>query len=317
MPIIAGYLTLGSGFGILMVTNGFRFIQALLMSLFIYAGSLQYIAISLFSVNASFISIALTSLLVNSRHLLYGISMFSKYKNTGIQKPYLIFSLTDETYSLVSDKDDKDYFFTVSLLNHIYWILGTILGALIGNIIPFNTEGLEFVLTALFIVIFTEQWLNNKKHFSAISGLLITIICLLIFGKDNFLIPSMIFIIVALMFNKKIEESKKPMNNTYVIIGIGIMSIITIILRSIPFIFLNDKKEYKTLNYLSKVLPGAIMGMLVVYCLKDISFDSIRNFLPAIIASLIVLISYVYKRKTLLSILLGTATYMVLLQFVF
>lgn len=205
LPVMTGYLVLGTGFGILMDTNGFSFIHSLLMSVFIYAGSLQYIGISLLATNTSFISIALTSFLVNARHLLYGISMFSKYKNTGKRKPYLIFSLTDETYSLVSSSKDKEYFFIVSILDHLYWITGTMLGSLISNVVSFNTEGLDFVLTALFIVIFIEQWLNSKDNFSALSGLLITSICLMIFGKDNFLIPSMIIIVVTLLFRIKMK----------------------------------------------------------------------------------------------------------------
>lgn len=146
LPIMTGYLVLGAGFGILMSTNGFSFIHSLLMSVFIYAGSLQYIGMSLLVTSTNFISIALTSFLVNARHLLYGISMFSKYKNTGKRKPYLIFSLTDETYSLVSNSNHKDYFFIVSILDHIYWVTGTILGSLISNVISFNTKGLDFVL---------------------------------------------------------------------------------------------------------------------------------------------------------------------------
>ena len=208
LPVMTGYLVLGAGFGILMDTNGFSFIHSLLMSVFIYAGSLQYIGISLLATNTSFISIVLTSFLVNARHLLYGISMFSKYKNTGKRKPYLIFSLTDETYSLVSSSKDKEYFFIVSILDHLYWITGTVLGSLISNVVSFNTEGLDFVLTALFIVIFIEQWLNSKDNFSALSGLLITSICLMIFGKDNFLIPSMIIIVVTLLFRIKMKGEK-------------------------------------------------------------------------------------------------------------
>ena len=183
---MAGYLVLGAGFGILMASNGFSFIHSVLMSVFIYAGSLQYLGISLLSSGASIISIALSSFLVNARHLLYGISMFSKYKNTGKRKPYLIFSLTDETYSLVSNKTNKDYYFIVSILDHSYWVLGTILGSLISNIFTFNTEGLDFVLTALFIVMFIENWLNTKDSYSALSGILLTGICLAIFGKDVF-----------------------------------------------------------------------------------------------------------------------------------
>lgn len=209
LPVMAGYLVLGAGFGILMSTNGFSFIHSLLMSVFVYAGSLQYLGINLLTSGVSILSIALSSFLVNARHLLYGISMFSKYKDTGKIKPYLIFTLTDETYSLVSNKDNKDYFFFVSILDHLYWITGTILGSLISNVISFNTEGLDFVLTALFIVIFIEQWLTSKDSFSAISGLLITSICLIVFGKNNFLIPSMILIVVSLILRKRVKGENK------------------------------------------------------------------------------------------------------------
>lgn len=205
IPVKTGYLVLGAGFSILMSANGFSFIHSFFMSTFIYAGSLQYLGINLLSSGASIISIALSTFLVNARHLLYGVSMFSKYKNTGKRKPYLIFALTDETYSLVSGNNDKDYFLLVSLLDHFYWIFGTVLGVLISNIISFNTKGLDFVLTALFIVIFIEQWLNSKDSFSALSGLLLTSICLIIFGKDSFLIPSMLVIVVSLLLRKKIK----------------------------------------------------------------------------------------------------------------
>lgn len=206
IPIMTGYLVLGAGFGILMSANGFGFLHSVLMSVFIYAGSLQYLGISLLSSGVSLVSIAISSFLVNARHLLYGISMFSKYQNTGLRKPYLIFALTDETYSLVCDKQDKDYYFIVSILNHSYWILGTIIGNVVGSIISFNTEGLDFVLTALFIVIFIEQWLSSKNSFSALCGLLITSVCLLIFGKDSFLIPSMILIVISLLIFRKSER---------------------------------------------------------------------------------------------------------------
>lgn len=205
IPVMTGYLVLGAGFGILMSANGFSFIHSLLMSVFIYAGSLQYLGITLLSSGVSLISIALSSFLVNARHLLYGVSMFSKYRNLGKMKPYMIFALTDETYSLVSNKNDKDYFLIVSLLDHSYWILGTIFGSLLSNLISFNTEGLDFVLTALFIVIFIEQWLSSKNYYSALSGLLLTTLCLLIFGKDNFLIPSMILIVFSLILLRKMK----------------------------------------------------------------------------------------------------------------
>ena len=208
LPVMTGYLMLGAGFGILMATNGFTFVHSLLMSVFVYAGSLQYLGISLISSGASFISIAISSFLVNARHLLYGVSMFSKYRKVKKGKPYLIFALTDETYSLVCNETDETYFFLVSIFDHLYWISGTIIGSLLSNFITFNTEGLDFVLTALFIVIYLEQWLTSKDTYSALSGLLLTTICLLIFGRDDFLIPSMVLIVVTLLLKRRIGEVK-------------------------------------------------------------------------------------------------------------
>jgi 4-azaleucine resistance transporter AzlC len=172
---------------------------------------MQYVAVGLMTGGASLITVALTTLMVNARHLFYGVSMIDKYKNVGKRKPYLIFSLTDETYSLlcndikdIDEKHKKDYYLFVSLFNHLYWILGTILGVLVGTLINFNTQGIDFALTALFLTVFLEQWMSTKKHTPALIGVLSSVICLLVFGKDNFLIPSMIIItIFLLMFKEK------------------------------------------------------------------------------------------------------------------
>lgn len=206
LPVMAGYLMLGMGFGILMGVNGFAPIYSIAMSVFVYAGSLQYLSISLLSSGASFLTIAISSFLVNARHILYGISMFSEYRKTKIRKPYLIFALTDETYSLVCDETDEDYFLLVSIFDHSYWIIGTLIGSLISNVITFNTEGLDFALTALFIVIYLEQWLNSKDTYSALCGLLLTSACLFIFGKVDFLIPSMVLIVISLLLRKKVKH---------------------------------------------------------------------------------------------------------------
>jgi len=204
VPVIAGYVVLGMGFGVIMKTNGYSMWLALAMSLFIYAGSMQYAAISLFSGGASMLTVALTTLAVNARHLFYGISMIDKYKNAGIKKGYMIFALTDETYSLVCDTEQgAGYCFWVSLLNQIYWVTGTLIGSVLGSTITFNTEGIDFALTALFLTVFIEQWLKNKHHFPAITGVLSSIICLVIFGRDNFLIPSMAVITIILLLNMR------------------------------------------------------------------------------------------------------------------
>ena len=204
VPVMTGYAFLGFGFGILMHRNCFGVLWAAAMSLFIYAGSMQYVAVSLLTSGAGLLTAALTAFVVNARHLFYGISMVDAYKGTGKKKPYLIFALTDETYSLVSKNQVPEgisrhgYCFLVSVFDHIYWVLGTVLGALAGTLIPINYEGIDFVLTALFVTIFVEQWLSARNHLPAITGVLSTAACLLLFGQDVFLIPSMILIALLL-----------------------------------------------------------------------------------------------------------------------
>ena len=200
VPVLTGYLVLGMGFGVIMNANGYGIILPAVMSVFIYAGSMQYAAVGLLTGGASLITVALTTLAVNARHLFYGVSMLEKYKNCGIKKPYLIFSLTDETYSLLCSSDKgANYYFAVSLFDHSYWIAGTILGAVLGSAVKFNAEGMDFALTALFITVFVDQWLKAKEHFSAITGVLATLVCLLIFGGESFLIPSMLLIAAVLL----------------------------------------------------------------------------------------------------------------------
>lgn len=215
LPVLTGYLVLGFGFGIILKSSGYGVFWAFIMSLLIYAGSMQYVAIGLLTGGASLITTALTTLMVNARHLFYGISMLGKYKGTGKRKPYLIFALTDETYSLVcSDNIDveegrrTDYFFFVSLFNHCYWVLGSVLGALVGTLVHFNTAGIDFALTALFLTVFTDQWLNSKNHIPAIVGVAVSVLCLLVFGGDSFLIPAMLIIALLLCLYKEGGKAK-------------------------------------------------------------------------------------------------------------
>lgn len=209
LPVMTGYVFLGLGFGILLNEKGYGVIWSLAMSLFIYAGSMQYVAISLLSTGASLLTTALTALMINARHLFYGISMVDAYKGSGRKKPYLIFALTDETYSLVSQNQVPEgisrhgYCFLVSLFDQIYWVAGSILGSLAGKLIPINYEGIDFVLTALFVTIFVEQWLSSKDHRAACIGVAATAVCLLLFGKDLFLIPSMALIALLLVLMGK------------------------------------------------------------------------------------------------------------------
>ncbi len=208
IPVMAGYVVLAIGFGILLNSKGYSIWWSLAMSVFIYAGSMQYLAIDLLTGGASLITTAITTIMVNGRHLFYGISMIDKYKNTGFKKPYLIFSLTDETYSLNCGELPEDvenrslYYFLVSLFNHCYWVIGTIIGSLLGNIIPFNTKGIDFALTALFITIFVEQYKTSKNHKPAIVGVVCSVVCLVIFKASNFLIPTMLLITAVLTIMK-------------------------------------------------------------------------------------------------------------------
>lgn len=210
VPVMTGYLFLGAGFGILLSEQtGYGIGWSIAMAVFMLAGSGQYLAVSLIANHASIISAAIATLLLNARHLFYGISLLDTYKNAGKRKPYLIFALTDETYSLVTQNQPPEgmskpqYCFLVSLLDHIYWIIGCSLGNVLCNVIPISFEGVEFVLTALFVTMLVEQWLSQKNHKPAIIGLSATVLCLLIFGKELFLIPSMTLIAVLLTVMKK------------------------------------------------------------------------------------------------------------------
>ncbi|NMA66157.1 MAG: branched-chain amino acid ABC transporter permease [Clostridiaceae bacterium] len=213
IPVMTGYMFLGIAFGILLTSKDYHFVWALVMSLFIYAGSMQFVAVEILTsifnpLNAFFIT-----LMVNARHLFYGLSMLLKFRGTGKYKPYLIFGLTDETYSLlcsseIPDDVDKNLFmFYTTLLNQTYWVVASVTGALLGSLFTFNTKGIDFVLTALFVVIFINQWKSQKNHTPALIGLAGSVLCLLLFGPDNFIIPSMILIIAALtIFKKSIEK---------------------------------------------------------------------------------------------------------------
>lgn len=214
IPVMAGYVFLGIGFGILMSNAGFGVLWAAAMSTFIYAGSMQYVGVGLLTGGASVFTTAVTTVMVNARHLFYSISMIDQYRNAGKYKPYMVFALTDETYSLLCDGKtpdgvDKNLFrFLVSLFNHCYWVVGSVIGSLLGSVLPFSTAGIEFSMTALFVASFTEQWLETKDHIPALVGLGSTLLCFLVFGRENFLIPAMLLITLALSVLRRREADK-------------------------------------------------------------------------------------------------------------
>ena len=204
IPIFAGFWFLGMAYGIYMNVSGFSFLYTLIMSLFIFAGSMEFVTVSLLLGAFNPLQALLLTLMINARHLFYGISMLDKYRHTGWKKSYLIFGMCDESFSInytarIPQGIDRNWFmFFVTFLNHIYWVSGSLLGCLFGSFIHFNTQGLEFVMTAMFVVIFMEQWLNENSHLSSLIGLGISIGCLVVFGAENFIIPSMLMILGVL-----------------------------------------------------------------------------------------------------------------------
>lgn len=206
VPIMAGYLFLGASFGILAISQGISPLITALMSLFIFAGSMQFAAVNVLQATFNPIGALMLTLMVNARHIFYGITMLKPYSRMDWKKYYTIFGLTDETFSLTVSLDvpksiDRNWvYFFVTGLNQLYWVAGTVMGILLSHFISFNTEGIEFVLTALFVTIFVEQWLSTKDHTSALTGLVVAILSLILFGANHFLIPAMLGIIVFFLF---------------------------------------------------------------------------------------------------------------------
>ncbi len=209
LPVMAGYMILGIGFGLLLESKGFGLPWAVLMSAGIYAGSMQYVAVDLLAAGAGLITTALMTLMVNARHLFYALAMLVKYRDMGKAKPYLVFALTDETFSLVSHAEPpkgverKTFYLLISALNQSYWVLGSLLGSLFGTLVPMDTRGVDFSMTALFLVIVTDNLLKKESRPSTLVGIGCSLLCLALFGPDNFLIPAMGAILLALLCLRK------------------------------------------------------------------------------------------------------------------
>ena len=212
IPVMIGYIFMGTAFGILLSSKGYNFGWAILMSLLIYAGSMQFVAIGFLTSGLNYLTIIFMTIMVNARHLFYGLSMIHKFKDMGNKKTYMIFSLTDETFALISSavtppEVDKNWFyFFIALLNQTYWVTGSAIGGIIGSVFTFNTKGIDFVMTALFVVIFVEQWESSKNHIPGLIGLLSSFVCVIAFGA-NFILPAMILILLSItLFRVKIER---------------------------------------------------------------------------------------------------------------
>ena len=209
VPIGASFIFLGASYGFLMVSKGFSPWYPFLMSLLIYAGSVEFVSVNLLLGTFDPINAFLAAFMLNARHLFYAVSMLKPYGEAGIKRFYLIFGMCDESFAInsmtrVPDGVDRGWFrFFVTLLNHFYWVAGAVLGAVIGSALDFPSEGIEFVLPALFLVIFAEQWLNADAHGAAIIGLAASALCLFIFGSINFMIPAMLLMLAVFAVAKR------------------------------------------------------------------------------------------------------------------
>ena len=216
IPIFAGFWFLGMTYGIYMNASGFSFWYPMLMSLTIFAGSMEFVAVNLLLGAFNPLQAFAMTLMINARHLFYGLSMLDKYRGTGWKKFYLIFGMCDESFSInytaeIPEDVDRGWFMLfVTLLNQFYWFSGSTLGGLFGSLLRFNTEGLEFVMTAMFVVIFLDQWLKEERHTSALVGLGLSLLCLLAFGPGDFIIPAMLAILAALTgLRGRLEEGRR------------------------------------------------------------------------------------------------------------
>lgn len=219
VPILTGYIFLGIAYGLLMTESGFGALFTISTSLFIFTGSLQFVGVSFFTSPFNPLNVLLMSLMIDARHIFYGVAMIDKLKDVKKEKPGIIFTLSDETFSVLCNQSPPDgvkkgpFMLTVAVLDYLYWTLGTALGAVFGRFITFNTEGIDFSLTALFVVIFVNQWKESKDHIPAIIGLACSALSLVVFGADNFIVPSMIMIVISLLIYRKPFERRFGAND--------------------------------------------------------------------------------------------------------
>jgi len=217
VPVLLGYIPLGMAFGFLLDGAGYHWIYAFLMSLFVYAGSGQFLAVALLAAGAGLTEFFIATLLLNFRHAFYGLSLLEKFSGVGRVKPYLIFALTDETYALLTTTDvpqgssKSRFYFYIAALDHLYWIAGSVLGAVLGSVLDFNLEGMSFVLTALFVVLTIEQYFNSEARFPFLAALGAGALSLVLFSPDNMLLASIVIGTLILIGREKSMQRKQGM----------------------------------------------------------------------------------------------------------
>ncbi len=213
IPVLTGYLFMGAAFGVMFADMGYSVLWAILVSTVVYAGSGQYLAVNFFVPGFSLIQAALLTIMVNIRHVFYGLSLVGRYNRFGRKRWYMIFGLTDETYSLVCTTkvpegvDEEDFVFSITLLDHIYWVVGAAMGSLLATTVRFNSQGIEFAMTALFLVMFIEMWCRRSNRLPELIGVLCALVCLIVFGADSFVLPAMLLMIAVILLGRKRIES--------------------------------------------------------------------------------------------------------------
>ena len=209
VPVLAGYLFIGAAFGVMFADQGYNVLWAVLMSVVVYAGSGQYLATNFFVPGISILQAVFLTLMVNIRHVFYGLSLVDRYNRFGRKRWYLIFGMTDETYSLIcttgvpDDVDEEKFLLSITLLNQLYWIVGTTIGSLTATVIAFDSTGIEFAMTALFIVMFMELWYRRSNRPAELIGMLSAVLCLALFGASNFVLPTMVLMVAVILLGRK------------------------------------------------------------------------------------------------------------------
>lgn len=208
IPVLIGYLFIGTAFGVMYAEKGYSFLWAILMSVLVYAGSGQYLAVNFFVPGYSFLQVIFLTFMVNVRHVFYGISLVDRFNRFGKSRWYMIFGLTDETYSLLCTTnvpegvDEEKFLLAITLLDQSYWVLGSAIGALADTFLPISSEGIEFAMTALFVVALVEQWMKKKNRIPAALGVVVATLGVMVFGADKFVLPTMIFILLLLFLGR-------------------------------------------------------------------------------------------------------------------
>lgn len=340
-----------------MEKSGYGFFWTLAISLFVYAGSLQYLGVTMLVSMIDPLTALVMSVMLNARHLFYGVSMLEKYRLVRQFKPYLIFGLTDETFSVVchdrapESVDQGLAYFWITALDHSYWVTGSVLGVLAGSILTFNTTGLDFALTALFAVIFVDQWQQKEGHPYALIGVAASIFSIIICGAGNFIIYAMLLIILILTLHYKkvsypgivaaailfcgaawalsrmilpylagqlVSQPVQPNQQFNPLFIVAAMIAGTLLTRFLPFVLFPAGKETPPfISFLSHSLPFASIGLLVVYCLKDINPLAGSRGIPELLAIALIAVLHRRFKNSLLSIGAGTVCYMLLVQMVF